>query len=185
MRPMLHQDWTYSQKDPEKLGILKDVHSNNSELSTDPQQINQFMFLAELLHKTLNKNEEQASLYNFTSYLISRAIAGYEPNTHVVFLTEYIKHLGYTPDLSTYREGYQLDLIEGKFSATAIKSLNSNLSSKLFKLLGTDFDTAMSVTFAKGERTLLISQLVAYLQYHIEGFPELKTLEVFTSLYRS
>lgn len=184
LKPLLQHEIAFSRKHEDKMGSLRDLSLVQESYPQHPDSLNQLTFIAEVLHRGLSKQVNNQALYLFTQELVSQASHAYQANLHLLFLLKYIDELGFSPDWSQFQKGQELSIATGSFTNKSTHSLSAALCLKLHLLIGTEFDANKTAIFTGSERVQVLEFLIRYLEYHAEGFPQLKSIQVFTDWYR-
>ena len=76
------------------------------------------------------------------------------------------------------------DLLEGKFTNTyKLNTISGEKITQFKKLLGINFDVIEQVNFSGTNRQDVLSILIKYFEFHIEGFKKPKSLNVLKSVF--
>ncbi|MDF2448033.1 MAG: repair protein RecO [Bacteroidota bacterium] len=138
-------------------------------------------FLNEILYKTLKEESENTELFDLicqTYQWLDKADDNYV-DTHIYFLFELTKHLGFYPINNRDNNHLYFDSLEGKFSSS-IQSFplgfdlwQSEIFSQLFYHTLTN-----QKRIGRSERLALLDCLLSYYKMHIQGFSEIKSYRV-------
>nr|MDE6557031.1 hypothetical protein [Duncaniella sp.] len=113
---------------------------------------------------------------------LDRADAVSTANFHVCFLYQLGRLSGIEPDVSTYRDGYLLDMRDGLFRPTPplLHSdwLDSRASGTAASLARMRFGNMHCWRFTQKERAETLDTLIRYYSIHFSTLRSLKTLEV-------
>ncbi len=134
--------------------------------------------VAEALRKVLRYEHGDAKMYEFIEKSIielDEMRDGVE-DWHLKFLVQLMERVGISPDVSDYREGDVLDLIEGKSVRYSLgESLDPEMTLAVVKLMrGEGIESS--------QRAKMVDFIEKYYQLHLEGFGKLKSLEVLREL---
>jgi DNA repair protein RecO (recombination protein O) len=121
------------------------------------------MFIAEVLHKTLNEEEANADLFDFLFHTIQTLDLNDcgTANFHLVFLVHYSRYLGFSIVSSPFPE-YNLLLTQ---------------------LFGMSFDRLDSLPINHHQRNELTEYLLEYYSMHISNFGKLKSFPVLRNVF--
>ncbi len=131
-----------------------------------------FMFLNEVLFKSLQHQEANKQLYTFIlEFLIRFDQEELNPNAHLWFLLQLCSFLGISPDSGSYRPGSVLDIEEGIFRSKTGRRGESTAeeASFLYQLLGTKFAAITSLKVSTELRRKTLQTLVEYYETQLEG----------------
>jgi DNA repair protein RecO (recombination protein O) len=127
------------------------------------------LFLNEVLNKAVKDQSHTTEIFEFISN--SLVILDQHPkpeNFHLIFLLGLSRHLGFAPNQTSEVLGvHWMDEQEEKL---------------LDQLLRTDYYTELSLTYA--QRQSLLNSLMRFYQTHIDGFGEIKSLQVLQEVLR-
>ena len=143
-------------------------------------------FLIEVCRKSLKSSDDLREVYN---YIVKGLIhldnleSGLA-HFHISFLIGLAKHLGFELSDNYDEQNIYFDLKYGSFKPSRVDhrlSLDKEHSKYLHAYLQQqNFDSA-----SRQIRQGLLLSIVDYYRYHIEGFGELKSLDILVSLYES
>ena len=143
------------------------------------------MFLAEVLHKAIQEEEQNQALYQFLeeSFLWLDANEKYA-NFHLLFMVKLSSFLGfyphqYDPDLPYFNllDGeYQLD----DTSKYCIQNENSEL---LKQFLLVNYDEVSGIKLNQSKRKNFIEMLILYFELHLHGFKKPRSLDILHQLF--
>ena len=160
------------------LFVYTDLQSNFSKLCIA-------QFLNEILYKCLKEqipNEDLFDLICHTYQWLDQAESQFV-DTHLYFLMELSKHLGFYP-INNYQEHTPyFDVQEGKFSSS-IKSFPLGFDGKQSQLFSQLLKHSITnqKQINKSERTMLLECLIQYYKIQLMGMAELKSYEVLQEL---
>jgi DNA repair protein RecO (recombination protein O) len=127
------------------------------------------LFINEVLNKAVKDQTHTAEIFEFisTSLIILNETPKPE-NFHLVFLLGLSRHLGFAPNQTSEVLGvHWIDETEERL---------------LNQLLGADYNADLSLTYA--QRQVLLNCLLRFYQTHIDGFGEVKSLQVLQEVLR-
>ncbi|MFT4524350.1 MAG: DNA repair protein RecO (recombination protein O) [Bacteroidia bacterium] len=141
------------------------------------------LFMAEMVLKSIQEEERNASLFNF----LWRAVQSLNlddqslSNFHLKFLIELSGHLGFYPDGASYTSGSLFNLIEGRYDLGAKLSqhyLDPETSDLLNDLVQASFSNHHSIEMTTRDRRTLLSSLIDYYRLHLDGMKEIKSHQI-------
>ena len=143
------------------------------------------VFLMDVCKNAIKEKEPNLPLFDFIKswmqYLdtTKQSLA----NIPCLFMLQLSEHLGFKPHNNYSTECNQFNLVEGAYQNTTLRNqyiLTLKQSENLFKLQNVNItsDDLTSVQISKTDRAELLNQLINFYRYHIDGFKELKSLEV-------
>jgi DNA repair protein RecO (recombination protein O) len=156
------------------LFVYTDLQTNFSKLCIS-------QFLNEVLYKCIKEqvaNEDLFDLICHTYQWLDKAVDNYV-DTHIYFLFELTKHLGFYPVNNRDRWASYFDTLEGKFSAT-IKSFPLGFDHWQSELFGDLFFHSLSnqKKINRTERLALLDCLLHYYKMQIPGLMDFKSYNV-------
>ena len=165
-------------KEAKILYPYKTIHSNIIKQTI-------FLFLSEILNKTLREEEANTRLFEFLK-LSLRWLDSHDniSNFHLLFLLNLTKYLGFYPDKENSHLDY-FNLEQGVFSSINIynQSITKEKLANFKKLLGTNFDGISVLKFNGRERQELLEVLVSYFELHLPGFQKPKSLTILKTVF--
>jgi DNA repair protein RecO (recombination protein O) len=147
------------------------------------------IFMAELINKSIKEEETHPALYDFLmkSIIMLDSLQSTFANFPLFFLLDYSKLLGFYPN-NNYSIGSEyFDLEQGVFTTRSEPDYNliaPPASSFFASMLDTNFDQFDSLTIPKQIRQILLKKIISYYQVHLNGFTNLKSLQVLEELYQ-
>ena len=173
---------------PETKGGIKRPSSwERAEMTTsiciDTIKTTLALFMAEMVLKSIQEEERNASLFNF----LWRAVLSLNLdnqtlyNFHLKFLVELSGHLGFYPDGATYTPNALFNLIEGRYVLGAKLDqhhMDSETSGLLNDLVRVSFSDHHSIVMTTQDRRTLLSSLIDYYRLHLDGMKEIKSHQV-------
>lgn len=141
------------------------------------------MFLNEILLKVLKENDSDEELFDFISASLSMFNNDEEDNVnfHLKFLLELTRHLGFYPNGQYSKECTFFNLFEGQFEPNLPvnnKFIEPALSERFSELLELDIEDTAQFHLINADRRSLLSHILEYYRIHIEGFGEIKSIDV-------
>lgn len=141
------------------------------------------VFINEVLIKTLREYDCDPDLFGFIVESLDHLNDTTEStsNFHLKFMLELSKYLGFSPS-GTYSEVTPyFNLYEGLFSKVELGSEGSigpPLSQNFDTLLKCEMQDTAALKLSRTERRQLLNAIIDYFRAHIDGFGQLKSLEV-------
>jgi DNA repair protein RecO (recombination protein O) len=159
-----------------------------NSLLYDMDKISVSMFLCEILSKSIQEKEENASLFKFIeNEAITLDKINMTGNYHLYFLVNLMTFLGITPINNFNKQKIFFNLQTGQFSETFIPKadiLNKDMSLCFSQLLiCSSNENIHHLPFNQKIKHLLLSALIRYYEIHLHKMGEIKTLAVFKNLY--
>jgi DNA repair protein RecO (recombination protein O) len=141
------------------------------------------LFMLEMARNAIRESEENPTLFNFLfeAFAFLDTTKGPITHIHLHFLLELTAHLGFLPDGAYSEETPFFDLQEGSFIPAFPghrEYLDAPRAELMFRLLHADRDELANITSTKTERLGLLTDLVTFYRYHIEGMREINSLKV-------
>jgi DNA repair protein RecO (recombination protein O) len=141
------------------------------------------IFISEILHHSIHEEEKNEDLFSFLeAALLWLDHNDQTANFHLILLLEITKFFGFYPDISQNQWPY-FEMSEGKFSKQTAMSCLSEAHTFLFKkLLDLKFDSPQKI-FSVSQRQVLLTILLDYYGFHLEGFKKPKSVEVLKEVF--
>ena len=174
-------------KDGGKLSRVKEISYNYiyKDIPFDVAKSTIALFLVEVCRKAVKASDDAKGVYN---YIVKGLIHLDNVSTglvhfHITFLIGLAKHLGFEMQPRFSIELPYFDLRIGSFVSERTDHrlvLDDELSDHIHVYLSGSEQPMVS----RDGRKRVIQSLVDYFSYHIDGFGELKSLEVLMSMYK-
>ncbi len=179
--PLLVAEITYYKRPDSELGKLTNVDAKNQllELSFHPIKSIISFFIADVLNKCLKHEEQDEELYYFLEKFILHLNEEEElAHLPVFFLTEFSKHLGVSPSMTSLEDALYFNVIDGEFSAIR-PSGDIYYEAETARLIYCLFENDLkSNTFNKLDRKNALEAMIQYYQIHIPQFGNLTSLSI-------
>lgn len=144
-------------------------------------------FINEVLIKCVKENTGNTALYDFVETCIVYLNESDQNfvNLHVHFLLEFTRYAGIEPASNYSEENCYFDCREGSFTSYSL-AFPMGLDKEDSKLLAESLTKNLLLTkLLSTERQRLVNSLIAYYQFHIPGFNQVRSLEVLNEVLRS
>ena len=171
------------------LGFIKEakIISNYTTIPFDIRKKALLLFLSEMLYRILQEEPEpNAPLFAYIKqsfvWLDQNKAIG---NFHLKFLLELTRYIGFYPNIES-ADALFFDLESGRTSHKLPTGpyLQGNLKTKWMELLGTNFDTCVTITANRFERNTLLNQVIVYFKLHLQRFSEPKSTAVLNEVFK-
>lgn len=178
----IHEIDYYIRQDSE-LGKLTSaqIHGQHLDFPFHPIDSSMAFFIAEILSKCLSHTEKDISLFEFLSTQIdvldSGKIRGLFP---IQFILGLLQQLGLEPHME-HPNPIVLDLEEGTFHNNP--RMQNAISGIPMQLVLSILQNDTLPQHDKAIRKEALLGLIKYLQYHIDGFGQLRSFEILETLY--
>jgi len=168
------------------LNSLKEAHILNpyKTIYSDIVKQSIVLFLAEVLSNCIQEEEKNESLYNFLEGgLLWLDTEEKIVNFHLLFLLNLTQYLGFYPNISDEKIGF--DLVEGEFSfSTSSKNIIYGEDLNQFKkLLNRNFQDLENIFFSKNQRQQALQIILKYYKLHLDGFRNPKSLAILETVF--
>ena len=145
------------------------------------------LFTCELLSKAIQDSETDTELFQFIRHSLI-LLDNYETNYAdfpLKFSVELSRFLGFSPNITGYRQGYVFDLEEGCFrhdGSGVTYVIDSQLSELFFKLCSKTIFEDDSLCLTNTERRQLLEAVTDYYKLHIGGFNDMKSTDILKTI---
>jgi len=157
------------------------------ELHTDIRKSTIAIFLAEVLYKSLEEEQQDKGLFDFLELSITflDSMESSFANYHLIFLLQLSKYLGFYPNQNTERRNIYFNMESGHFEANPFHNqfLNEQQSEHLKNLMQISYLERKSFQLNGKQRKELLNQLIRYYQLHLSGMGEIKSREILESVF--
>lgn len=159
-------------------------------VSSDPLKQMMAMFVAEITAiVTRDSAASDIRLYEFLEgavKVMELLDAERLGNYHICFLYHLGRLLGVEPDVSTWREGYLLDMHDGRWRPTMPPhgdALDAGQSRLAFELGRMTFANQHLYRFSRSERARVLDGVMRYLSIHLTPLGGVKSLNILRGLF--
>ena len=174
----------------ERAGLIRPMGLRRSiplaHILSDPLRASVALFLAEVLHKTLEEDYSNAQLFDFLKESIVLLDTARNPvNLHLGVLAKIISFYGFAPGLPT-DDRPVFDLVSGSFLGQRPGHphfLEGDLGQRFVALFYSDADEIHEFPLNNQERVVLLTKLVDYLRIHVEHMKEIRSLQVLQEVF--
>lgn len=161
------------------LSPYRDIPFNHHKMSIA-------LFLSEFL--TASLRSEKAGNSALFNYLLNSLLwfdsADSFSNFHLYLSVRLADFLGIAPDISTFSNGYMLDVLNGKYIYQQNADMLICRLSRLFvSFQNASIDNMQCVEMSGTERSSLLNLLCNYYSFHIPSFPHLRSIEILHTLF--
>ena len=146
------------------------------------------LFLVEMLSKCLKGEEKNITLFSFIeqSFKFLDETKNVHPAFHLSFLLKMSKHFGFMPSGKFSETTPLFDLREGVFCQCKPgqpELLNSKESEKISCMLHLSFAELGELKLSTKLRKSLLSNIIKFYSYHIEGLGELNSPKILEAVF--
>ncbi len=141
------------------------------DIYADPVRSAVAMFLSELLWRVIRERERNDALYRYveSSVVTLDTLAEGVANFHLWFLFNLGTHLGITPNMETYHEGYCFNMIEGIFQPQGMMAyhvLSPSRARVILVLSHMHPDNIHRFHFNRDQRAEVLDTILTYYRMH-------------------
>ncbi|MFN8116800.1 MAG: DNA repair protein RecO [Bacteroidia bacterium] len=183
IQPLTQIEFVISLKENKEIQQLSEVKCLfvYTDLQTNFSKLCIAQFLNEVLYKCLKEQTPNTDLFDLicqTYQWLDHADEGFL-DTHIYFLFELTKHLGFFPTNNRDKHLAYFDTLEGKFQSS-IKSFPLGFDYFQSELFSNLFSHSMSnqKKVNRSERLILLDCLLHYYKMQIPGFTDIKSYQV-------
>lgn len=140
------------------------------------------LFLNEVLYKCLRQQSADEPLFSFVFNAVSwlDSTERMPPDFHLLFLLKLSRYLGFHP--APRKQGQPFfDIKDGVFCSRLPAHpliLEQPHTSLFAALLGAPFDLPKALQLSLADRRFLLSRILEFYQFHVDGFGEIKSRDV-------
>jgi len=188
-QPLTLLDLVIYHKITASLQSIKEVHIAYpfKSLPFDIKKSSIALFINELLYKSIREEEKNPELFNFlwNSCIQLDRFDGNINCFHLVFSIHLTHFLGIMPQRN-YSDSRQIfNVKEGQFQSNIPEHalfLDSENSFTLNTIISTPLEMASILKISPSSRARLLSTIIIYFQYHLQGFSEMQSHHVLHSI---
>lgn len=186
--PLTLLDVVHTCKGGGKLDRIKEAKMDLTYTSIpyDPVRNALALFLAELYGKVLREETENREKFDFvrSSCLALDTLDKVPPAFHLSIWAKLTLYLGFSPDVKDGLEGGYFDLQDGQFldhPSLLHPYLDAHTTAYLLAALRWDFTSPLVIP--KQGRHDLLEGLLRFMNIHLDGFGDFRSLEVLSELF--
>lgn len=168
---------------------MKDVRIEYTinTLSGNPVKNAIALFLTELLHKTLKRQEADEIIFDFIKKAVEMMDELEEgiANFHLIFMMRLTRYLGFEPNAEEATANY-FDLLNGVFQHNKPSHnhyLNKEITRDFATLLHCDFINMGTIHLSRTRRNELLDGLIEYYRLHMPDFHGLNSIAILHELF--
>ena len=163
------------------------VSATYNSIPYDPIKNAIALFMAEVLNRALKEEQPNEAKFEFviTACQLLDELDTVPAHFHVSFLLALSRYLGFYPDQASAGKGLYFDKVEGVFQIQQPMHphyLDQPLTSALKALLNAGMADEQT-RFPKTVRKALLGEVLSYYKLHVEGFGDLRSIEVLEELF--
>lgn len=142
------------------------------------------LFMAEICRKSIQEAEENQELFSFLLETLRWLDTSPHPiaNLHLHFLLGLSGFLGFQPQVDVVEsEELFFDLKEGTFSPVPLLHthyLEPDATAQMLALFNANLENCHEVVLSRSERKLLLTKLLQFYEFHVEGFTGVNTPDI-------
>ena len=176
------------------LGFIKEISLSHyyKSIATDIKKSTIIIFISELLSKYISESETDINLFNFiydSMLWLDDATSDYA-DFPIIFAIRLSAHLGFFPNIETYKEGYCFDLLDGNFKKVNndIYQIDENISSALnnvcqLSISSQDWPAGSQIfSFSNSSilttRRQLLDAIIIYFKLHSDNVKEVRSIDI-------
>ena len=176
------------------LGFIKEISLSHyyKSIATDIKKSTIIIFIGELLSKSISESETDINLFNFiydSMLWLDDATSDYA-DFPIIFAIRLSAHLGFFPNIETYKEGYCFDLLDGNFKKVNndIYQIDENISSALnnvcqLSISSQDWPAGSQIfSFSNSSilttRRQLLDAIIIYFKLHSDNVKEVRSIDI-------
>jgi DNA repair protein RecO (recombination protein O) len=185
LQPLHLLDMVVYHKNTGNVQRIKEL-KNSPQLQTIPYNVvksSVAIFLNEVLYKAVRQQSADENLFGFVFSAIEWLDHQTEglANFHLAFLTQLTRYLGFYPDRYLAGEADYFDLKNGvfcRYKPEGVLYLSPPYTQKFTALLQCSFENLSQLKLNNNDRRYLIQKLLEYYSLHVEGFGNIRSVEV-------
>lgn len=159
-----------------------------STLTLDMDKLSIAIFISEFIYHALRQEIRNPLLFDFVadSLMWLDAAQRSYANFHLVFLIRVSRFLGFYPNVTDYTPGDWFDLRNACFSSVQ-PSHNDRLTpeeaQRIQTIMRINYANSHLFRMTRHDRQRLLEVLIDFYRIHIPNFPELKSLDILSTIY--
>ena len=189
IQPSLTLDVQLTKKASSSMYSLKEFSlvTPRHRIQMDMVRLSIALFISEVVLKALPEEQADESIFQFVEGFYTELELDQENLSlfPLLFLIKFSHYLGFYPNIASTQQGV-FDLMESEFKPLYTKGphiLGEQESNLLKALLGTKIAVNEPISWDQNVRKNLLESMVKYYGIHLEGFKEIKSLEVLQEVF--
>lgn len=188
LQPLTLCEINFDYRERSNLLFIKDFKITDHYVSVpfDVRKSTVFIFLGDILSRTLLEHESNLSLFSF----IYHSLLYYDLNDeksshfHLYFLMELTKHLGFFPEQED-EDFIYFDLLEGRFVRRlhSVYFMDKYMAQQIKQLSECTITNYKDLSFSLADRRNLLEKLLLYYQLHTTNCKDIKSHEVLEEIF--
>ncbi len=178
-----------SQHGNNKLARIKaaDIETPYKSINSDWTKGAVIQFINELLYHCIREETANIDLYEFIKnhLLYYDEILERQANFHLYFVIKMTRYLGFFPE-GSWKPGLQFHLSEGNYQLHTEPSkevIDSKYAELLYMLSISNIGDLNTIKSTGQVRRELLKSVLLYYRIHLEGFGELKSIDVLETVF--
>ena len=148
------------------------------------------LFLCEILSKSIQDSQTDLELFAFIHNALTHLdeTTGSCADYPLIFAVKLTDFLGFTPNLSDYKQGFIFDLDEGCFRHDGSNSTyvaDQQQSELLFNVCNHDVLDDFCLNVTNQQRRQLLETVMSYYKLHVSGFTDMKSTDILKTVLQS
>lgn len=180
----------YYHKENQTLCKLKEVSTEITFTSIpfDPVKRAIALFIGEVVYRTIREEESNSALFKYLENAIQLLdiMHGGVSNFHLIFLAQLTRYLGFYPGNQWSEQLAIFDYKNGLFvqvEPTHPQYFNPEKSRLIGMVFSTPFHEAENLKLNHRTRFLLIENIMAFYQVHIESISGIQSLQILSQVF--
>lgn len=170
------------------LQTLRDVTVAGPMILDNPMKSTIILFMCDFLNALVRDSQPDTLLFDYVEQSIASVVEGRSSiaNCAICFMVGLQRFMGIEPDLSTYQEGYLLDMTNGLFRSTPPlqgRYLDPSESAVAVQLARMTPENMHAYRFTREERQRVLDLLLEYFSIHFGSVRNLRSLDILRSLF--
>jgi DNA repair protein RecO (recombination protein O) len=190
LQPLSSLDLIIEVQDGKNLQKIKEIKFDRlfTNIQSDLRKGVIILFLGDVLRHCVKENAPNKELYDFIDanlQFLDQANQGFS-NVTIYFLLHLTAHLGFFPVNEWTENDSSLNLKEGYFEPF-LEIREYNLEAEPSRLLDQFMNIPLQnisiIKLSRDQRLYLIDKIIWYYRFHLDFFPELKSLPVLKEIF--
>lgn len=178
-------------RENDRLPPMRDVMMRgNARVTSDPVKSAVTLFIVDFMNTLLRDSMPDLQLFEYCDTMIdfysTMATGTATANFHLLFMIRMMHFAGIQPDVTTWREGYLFDMVDGIFRSSAPlhgRFLERDEAAFLRQLLRMNLRNLAHWKFSSRERNAILDRLMEYYALHFASLQSMKSLDVLRTLF--
>lgn len=188
--PMAILECEIDYRNKREVQRIKDLYPSPPlvSIATEFSKSSIAIFLAEILYRTLREEQQNAELFKFLETSI-QILEHQDKNVslfHLSFICQYIRFLGFQPQLNYSEITPHFDLLQGKFvyeQTNRYTISHKETIQPLLTLFSVSYTESAKLVISRTQKFEILETLILYLQLHLDKMGQIQSHTILKQVF--